>query len=199
MYLCQNLNNDEIKILPFTTAVVVTYIGEMVIQPHCNNRYLPDGEFLDNLNSQVAGTATVILIIGDKHRLKFDLHHQELQQEKVNPEVSEHFDFEHGRLFILHPSDEKPSFRDGLKKYGRTFYKHSCFGISGTEDGMSIGIVFRATSHLTEVQSETGQVVLDDFLQLNVIGINEDKEKTRKKKRMSSIRKRGCLRRGIKY
>ena len=168
MYLCQNLNNDEIKILPFTTAVVVTYIGEMVIQPHCNNRYLPDGEFLDNLNSQVAGTATVLLIIGDKHRLKFDLHHQELQQEKVNPEVSEHFDFEHGRLFILHPSDEKPSFRDGLKKYGRTFYKHSCFGISGTEDGMSIGIVFRATSHLTEVQSETGQVVLDDFLQMKI-------------------------------
>lgn len=165
MYLRQNLVSNEIKILPFTSAVVVTYMGEMMIQPHCDQRYSPDGAFIDNQNSQERDTATVILVIGDSRCLEFELYQQKnSKQQKVTPKVGGHFDLKHGSLFILHPSDEKPSVRPSLEEYSRTFFKHSCKGVKEGEGEMSIGIAFRTTKHLVEVQSDTGCVVLNDNL-----------------------------------
>ncbi len=44
---------------------------------------------------------------------------------------------------------------------------------------MSIGIAFRTTKHLVEVQSDTGCVVLNDNLDMNIIGIEiNEKKKT---------------------
>ena len=183
-FLQQNLQNSNIKLLPFTSVVVVTYIGEMMIHPHCDQRYSPDGVFLDSQNSQEEDTATVILVIGDTRCLEFDLyHHSSGKQEKVKPTVGGHFYFKHGSLFILHPRDEKPTIRYGLQEYGRTFFKHSCKGVKRMENGMSIGIVFRSTKHLAEVQSNTGCIVLNNNLDMNMIGIETDKKmKTRRKK-----------------
>jgi hypothetical protein len=177
MFLRQNLVNNGIKILPFTTAVVVTYIGEMMIHPHCDHRYSPEGEFLDSMNSQERDTATVILVIGDRRCLEFELYHQILKQQKVEPKVGGHFDLEHGSLFILHPSDEKPSVCESLEEYGHTFFKHNCNGVKRMEDGMSIGIAFCSTKHLAEVQSDTGCVVLDDNLDMNMIGTKINKKR----------------------
>jgi hypothetical protein len=64
MFLKQNLDNSNIKLQPLTTSVVVTYMGKMMIQPHCDQRYSPDSNFLDCQNSQEEDTATVILVIG---------------------------------------------------------------------------------------------------------------------------------------
>ena len=83
-----------------------------MIQPHCDQRFLPDGVFIDSQNSQELDTATVILVIGDSCCLEFELYQQTLKQQKVKPFVGGHFDLKHGSLFILHPSDEKPSVRD---------------------------------------------------------------------------------------
>ena len=48
---------------------------------------------------------------------------------------------------------------------------------------MSIGIAFRSTKHLVEVQSDTGCVVLNDNLDMNIIGIEiNEKKKTNKEK-----------------
>ncbi len=63
MYLRQNLGNSWIKIAPFTTAVVVTYMDKMILKPHCDQLYSTDGEFLESCNSQERDTATVILVI----------------------------------------------------------------------------------------------------------------------------------------
>jgi hypothetical protein len=184
MYLRQNLVSNEIKILPFTSAVVVTYMGEMMIQPHCDQRYSPDGAFIDNQNSQERDTATVILVIGDSRCLEFELYQQRIsKQQKVTPKVGGHFDLKHGSLFILHPSDETPSVRHSLEEYSRTFFKHSCKGVKGGEGEMSIGIAFRTTKHLVEVQSDTGCVVLNDNLDMNIIGIEiNEKKKTNMEK-----------------
>jgi hypothetical protein len=101
----------------------------------------------------------------------------------VKPTVGGHFDFKHGLLFILHHRDEKPTIRDGLEEYGRTFFKHSCNGVKRMENGMSIGIAFRSTKHLAEVQSNTGCIVLNNNLDMNTIGIEIDKKtKTHRKK-----------------
>ena len=45
---------------------------------------------------------------------------------------------------------------------------------------MSIGIVFRATIHLAEVHCNTGLVVLDDKLNLKMMGVKEEREKKKK-------------------
>jgi hypothetical protein len=51
------------------------------------------------------------------------------------------------------------------------------------ENGMSIGIAFRSTKHLAEVQSNTGCIVLNNNLDMNTIGIEIDKKtKTHRKK-----------------
>ena len=179
MYLRQNLEDNNIKILPFTTAVVVTYMDGKIIHPHCDQQYSSNGEFLESQNSQERDTATVILVIGDTRNLNFDLWCYENTAQK---EV-EHWgciELAHGSLFILDPRTEKPEFRHGLEKYGRTFFKHSCKGIKEKKAGMSIGIVFRATIHLAEVHCNTGLVVLDDKLNLKMMGVKEEREKKKK-------------------
>ena len=125
---------------------------------------MTDGNFLDCQNSQEEDTPTVILVIGDTRCLEFELYHQTSIQEKVKPKVRGHFNFKHGSLFILHPRDEKPTIRYSLEKYGHTFFKHSCKGVKNIENGLSIGIAFRATKHLVEVNSENGCVVLNNNL-----------------------------------
>jgi len=188
MFLKQNLDDSNIKLLPFTTAVVVTYMGKMMIHPHCDQRYSPKGNFLDCQNSQEEDTATVILVIGDTRYLEFELYHRTSIQEKVKPKVGGHFIFKHGSLFILHPRDEKPTIRYGLEKYGRTFFKHSCKGVESVENGLSIGIVFRTTKHLAEVNSDTGCVVLNNNLDINIIGIESDKKPKKDTKKESERR-----------
>jgi hypothetical protein len=101
----------------------------------------------------------------------------------VKPKVGGHFNFKHGSLFILHPRDEKPTIRYGLEKYGSRFFKHSCKGVKNIKNGLSIGIAFRTTKHLAEVNSDTGCVVLNNTLEINIIGIGSEKKmKTDSKK-----------------
>jgi hypothetical protein len=122
-------------------------------------------------------------VIGDTRCLEFELYHQTSIQEKVKPKVGGHFNFKHGSLFILHPRDEKPTIRYGLEKYGRRFFKHSCKGVKNIKNGLSIGIAFRTTKHLAEVNSDTGCVVLNNNLDINIIGIGSEKKmKTDSKK-----------------
>ena len=48
----------------------------MMIHPHCDQQYSPDGKFLDSQNSQEEDTATVILVISDSRYLDFKLYHR---------------------------------------------------------------------------------------------------------------------------
>ena len=169
MYLRQHLPYKSIQILPFTTAVIVTYMDGKIIQPHCDQRYTPDGEFLQSQNSQAQNTPTAILVIGDNRRLSFDLYCYKGAEQKFIMNWGE-FELTHGSLFILDPSDEQPTIRHGLEQYGKTFFKHKCNGVSKEDKKMSIGIVFRSTIHLTEVQEDCGLVVLDKNNELKMIG-----------------------------
>jgi len=179
MYLRQHLADKSIQILPFTTAVIVTYMDGKIIQPHCDQRYSPDGEFLQNQNSQAQNTPTAILVIGDTRQLSFDLYcYQGTKQIFIMNWGKIHLT--HGSLFILDPSDEQPTIRHGLEQYGKTFFKHRCNGVSKKEKKMSIGIVFRSTMHSTEVQKDSGLVVLDENNELKMFGNNEKKKKIEK-------------------
>ena len=101
----------------------------------------------------------------------------------MKPKVWGHFNFKHGSLFILHPRDEQPTIRYGLEKYGRRFFKHSCKGVKNIKNGLSIGIAFRTTKYLAEVNSDTGCVILNNNLDINIIGIGSEKKmKTDSKK-----------------
>lgn len=84
-----------------------------------------------------------------------------------------------------------PAIRPGPEEHGRTFFKHSCDGVSKKEDRLSIGIVFCATSHLAEVHRDTGLIVLDENLDLKMLGMKEkkDKKKTKTKKDIAKERK----------
>ncbi len=73
-----------------------------IIQPHCDQRYSPDGEFLQNQNSQAQNTPTAILVIGDTRQLSFDLYCYKGTEQKFIMKWGE-FHLTHGSLFILDP------------------------------------------------------------------------------------------------
>lgn len=179
VYLRQNLNDNNIRIEPFTTAVVATYLDAMMIQAHCDQRWSADGKFIESQNSQVKDTATVVLVIGESRSLDFEMYRYN-GKEQVQVGVKGRFQLEHGSLFILHPKDEEPKKRKNFERYGRTFYKHSSNGVEGRELEMSIGIVFRSTNHLVEVNRKTGLVVLDEKLEMNKIVGKKEVEKKKK-------------------
>lgn len=148
-YLQQNVNDETIIIKPFTTAVIATYLDDKKIQAYCDQRWSAKGEFMENQNSQEEGTATVILVIGVDRTLDFAIYwYNGIKQVEVG--IKGRYQLEHGSLFILDPSDDKPMKRNSLERYGYTFYKHSSDGVKGRELEMSIGIVFLTTNHLVE-------------------------------------------------
>lgn len=177
-YLQKFLKDKTVTLMPFTTAVIATYVDDKKIQEHCDQRWTPTGEFMDNQNSQVEGTATVVLVIGGCRSLDFVMYgHNGNTQIEVG--VRARIDLKHGSLFVLDPSDEEPTKRNNFDQYSYTFYKHSSDGVEGRNSEMSIGIVFRTTNHLVEVYRDTGLAVLDDNLQMNMIRINKDKTLTK--------------------
>jgi hypothetical protein len=154
-------------------------MDKMSLKPHCDQLYSADGEFLESSNSQERDTATVILVIGDSRNLNYDMHYHEGRNKHKVQGLGDWNGFEliHGDLFVLDTSDEQPQFRHNFESYGRTFFKHSSKGIEEKKAGMSIGIVFRATTHLAEVQRDTGLVVLDRNCNLQMVGVKDGKGK----------------------
>jgi hypothetical protein len=61
-----------------------------------------------------------------------------------------------GSLFVLHPQDEIPLVRSFSNNNKLSFVNHSCKGVK--ENQISLGIVFRSTMHLCEVNKKTGYV-----------------------------------------
>ena len=57
---------------------------------------------------------------------------------------------------MLHPQDEVPLARKFKKKYEQSFFKHCSKGVKG--GGISLGIAFRSTRILCEVNKKTGCV-----------------------------------------
>jgi hypothetical protein len=175
-YLHQNVKDATIRIMPFTTAVVAVYMDEKKIQEHCDQRWSAGGKFMENQNSQVEGTATVVFVIGGGRSLDFKMYgHDGTKQTEVG--IKGRFQLEHGSLFILEPSDERPTARSNFDRYSYTFYKHSSDGVEGRDLEMSIGIVFRTTNHLVEVYRDTGLAVLDKELQLNMFRVDNESNK----------------------
>ena len=83
----------------------------------------------------------------------------------INSVGSTHsFHLSHGSLFVMHPADERKEWRFELDDGDLTYFQHGnvIFG----KDGLSIGLVFRATSRTIKVWKETGMLALSDT-QLN--------------------------------
>lgn len=187
-YLHQNLTDDTITLMPFTTAVVAVYLDQKKIQPHCDQQWSATGEFKESQNSQVEGTATVVLVIGAGRGLDFEIYgHYGKKQVKIG--IKGRFQLQHGSLFVLDPRDEEPVYRNNIEEHGYTFYKHSSDGVEGRKLEMSIGIVFRTTNHLVEVYRDTGLVVLDkDSLEMNMFRIDKEMKATKIVKKPKSKR-----------
>ena len=92
---------------------------------------------------------------------------------EVKSVASQSINHTHGSLLILHPGDEEPIICNGYEDHGLTFFKHSSKGVRD-KDGTSLGIVFCATHHLTEVKSDSGLVVLNDKLEIKTMGTMGD-------------------------
>ncbi len=154
-FLIEQYNSDKTVVLkPFTTATIITYLNQMKLPEHKDQIYKNDGSFDQSQNSQLENTITAILCFGDTRWLDFSLHkrtHRTIQ--KVC--YSQSFELSHGTLFVLHPQDEVPLVRKLNEKDEQTFFKHSSKGIKGG-GGMSLGIVFRSTVSLCEVNKKTG-------------------------------------------
>jgi hypothetical protein len=127
----------------------------MAISEHRDQTFKKDGSFDQSQNSQIQDTITAILCFGDPRQLDFSLHRQTKRhiQKVCN---SKSFKLSHGTLFVLHPQDEVPLVRKFNKKEELSFFKHSSNGVM--KGGMSLGIVFRSTRNLCEVNKKMGCV-----------------------------------------
>ena len=127
----------------------------MAISEHRDQTFKKDGSFDQSQNSQIQDTITAILCFGDPRQLDFSLHRQTKGhiQKVCN---SKSFKLSHGTLFVLHPQDEVPLVRKFNKKEELSFFKHSSNGVM--KGGMSLGIVFRSTRNLCEVNKKMGCV-----------------------------------------
>ena len=187
IFLQAYINREQIKIFPITSAVLITYLHGMTIPPHRDQQYARTGEFYQKQNSQIRDTVTAVLVVGDDRRLDFQLFKQTKKQEVVKSVAPQYFNLTHGSLFILDPCDEVPVVRNCYKDYGPTFYKHSCNGVTD-QNAVSLGIVFCATHHLTEVKSDSGIVVLNDKLELGTEGIQGGDNRKKDKKEIARKR-----------
>ena len=180
-YLAQNLTDRKI-FQPFTSAVVATYVDNMKFHAHCDQVFDNDGKFVDSKNTQVEDTATVVLVIGESRDLIFTTH-RIINGIKEDVGIKHKIKMNHGDIFILDPDDEQPMkrniFENEVEGNDLSFYKHGCDGIGG-KVGMSIGIVFRTTKYLAEVRRDTGQVILDENLDIPLFTIDGKKVKETK-------------------
>ena len=155
-FLHKQYRSDKTVILkPFTTATIITYVNKMTISAHRDQTFKKDGSFDQSQNSQIKNTITAIICFGDTRQLDFSLHrHTKRHIQKVCNIKS--FKLSHGTLFVLHPQDEVPLVRKFNKKEELSFFKHSSNGVM--KGGMSLGIVFRSTRNLCEVNKKMGCV-----------------------------------------
>ena len=94
----------------------------------------------ENQNSQVEGTATVVLVIGGGRCFDFVMYsHNGDTQVEVG--IRARIELKHGSCFVLDLSDEEPMKCSNHDRYSYTFYKHtSSDGVDGRKSEMSIGI-----------------------------------------------------------
>ena len=72
------------------------------------------------------------------------------------------FDFVHGSLFVLPPSDEETFVRAWSGETSPTFWQHSPSGLLKGNKGMTLGLVLRSSTHDREVYKDTGMLVLNE-------------------------------------
>lgn len=173
------LNDDGIELLPFNSAILISYLKSMKIQPHRDQRYTTGGKFFGKMNCQIQHTATAILVVGDPRQLTFQLFKQGRKQEVVSHNENEWarqvFRFEHGALFILKPQDEETGIRTFFEEYGPTFFKHESSGLCHSKDGMSLGVVLRSTDNSLEVEKANGRIVTNNTITEDAKTIKHEK------------------------
>jgi len=134
---------------------------------HRDNTYNKHGDFMHNLNSQERHTATFALTIGDPRNLCFKrCRYDYVEEREVEIEGSHESEtLTHGSLFVLHPRDEEPFLRTNFDTNVKSYFKHGnvLFG----SNGLSIGLVFRATSpkFAKQVYKHSGELVLDNQME----------------------------------
>lgn len=175
---------------------------------HRDVQYSHDGSYSELNNSQVEGTPTFVLTVGDTRKLAFKLYRHTQQPKKKRKtgssawsveEVEDEdntthvFELTHGSLFVLHPDDERSLIRREYDTLYPTFFKHGNV-VFGRNGGLSIGLVFRTTAHVGEVSVRTGQRVAKGVVALSPheTKLAEYMSNTAVKKRDDEERKQLC-------
>ena len=167
-YLIDNCNDPMIDLShEFNSMVTISYWGKKLIPPHRDQRFDRSGNFLHAQNCQKQFSPTVILAVGDPRCLKFQLMRHSLPSDNVSRLVkvkgaTKSFDFVHGTLFVLHPSDEETFVRTWSGENNPTFWQHSSSGLLKGNKGMTLGLVLRSSTHDREVYKDTGMLVLNE-------------------------------------
>ncbi len=155
----------------FNNISIISFRGKQTIQPHRDQHYDTDGNFLSDANSQKENSLTCILVVGDTRQLRTQLvQHKSNRGKLTKGHIPVGGDYSnqlylmrHGALFILNPQCEKPAMRNFLCNSNPTFWIHGqCNPSLLDRSGMSIGIVFRVCTGARSINADTGTLVLTD-------------------------------------
>ena len=118
---------------------------------HRDQQYTKSGEFMTESNSQVKDTPVAILSLGDTRKLEFQLRYTSANGEvkPVEPEVRKTFDMTHGSLLVIDADDEKDLIRSKYMNTHLSYFMHGNV-IYNKENGLSMGLVFRATNSIVQ-------------------------------------------------
>ena len=158
---------DQFHLQQLNSMVAIAYYDKMEIQLHRDQRYSNSGKFMDKQNCQLPDSPVGILAIGNTRMLRMHLmrHKTELDNDRGRVPIdhsnaTKQFKLEHGTLFVLHPDDEKTMIRECFDTDHKTFWQHGSSGVFHEKMGMSLGLVFRISTHTREVCKTTGQLHL---------------------------------------
>ena len=160
--ICEYFHLQQLNIM-----VAIAYYDKKEIQFHRDQRYTNNGEFIGSQNCQMQDSPVGILAIGNTRWLEMHLmrHKTELDNDRGHVPIhhanaTKQFKLQHGTLFVLHPDDEKTIFRVCFDTDHKTFWQHGSSGVFHEKMGMSLGLVFRISTHTREVYKTTGQLHL---------------------------------------
>lgn len=129
---------------------------------HCDCIYDHNGEFITSRNSQGINTAVIVYSLGDSRTLHFRKRtavseNGSCKSWKIGKNPSHSFELDNNSIFVLHPLDEKPTYRPPCPYLSQ--FQHG--NVSVETGKLSMALVFRNVTSTLKYDNLSMKRVLD--------------------------------------